>query len=78
MSDYCRGCRYNPKLATGPDSCPFTALYWTFLEKHEELLGRNVRMRMQYTTLHRKPASERIALRERAEQCVRELGEARY
>ncbi len=78
MSDYCGACRYNPKLATGPDSCPFTALYWTFLEKHEELLGRNTRMRMQYTTLHRKPASERLALRERAEQCVRELGEARY
>src|SRR6202011_5516130 len=36
MSDYC-GCQYDPKKNAGPGSCPFTALYWTFL-------GRNVRL----------------------------------
>ncbi len=78
MSDYCGGCRYNPKLATGEGSCPFTALYWTFLEKHEALLGGNRRMSMQYRTLGKKSAGEREALRERAERCVRELAAAKY
>jgi deoxyribodipyrimidine photolyase-related protein len=32
MSNYCGGCRYNPKLRTGPDACPFNYLYWTFLD----------------------------------------------
>lgn len=78
MSDYCGRCQYNPKLTTGEGSCPFTALYWTFLEKHQELLGSNPRLRMQYATLRKKSAGERIALRERADGCVRELGKATY
>ncbi len=78
MSNYCGHCRFNPKLASGEGSCPFTALYWTFLERHEQLLGANGRMRMQYNTLRKKPAAERIALRERAERCILELGKARY
>ncbi len=78
MSDYCGRCQYNPKLATGPGSCPFTALYWSFLEKHEGLLGRNPRMSMPYNTLRKKSAAERQALRERAESCVEELAKATY
>ena len=78
MSDYCGRCQYNPKLATGESSCPFTALYWTFLEKHQALLGSNRRLTMQYSTLFKKGADERQALRERAERCVRELAAARY
>ena len=32
MSNYCGGCRYDPKLRTGPTACPFNYLYWTFLD----------------------------------------------
>ncbi len=78
MSDYCGQCRYNPKLATGEGSCPFTALYWAFLERHEALLGANRRLAMPYSTLHKKSADERRAMRERAERCVRELAAAKY
>ena len=78
MSDYCGRCKYNPKLATGEGSCPYTALYWTFLEKHEDLLGGNRRLSMQYRTLYKKSAAEREALRERADRCVRELAVAQY
>ncbi len=35
MSNFCGHCQYNPKKALGDDSCPFTALYWTFLERNE-------------------------------------------
>ena len=78
MSDYCGRCKYNPKLATGEGSCPYTALYWTFLEKHADLLGGNRRLSMQYRTLYKKSAVEREALRERADRCVRELAVAQY
>ncbi len=78
MSDYCRNCRYNPKLAVGEDSCPYTALYWSFLERHEPLLGRNPRMRMLYSTLRKKSATERQQLRERADNCIQELAKATY
>ncbi len=78
MSDYCGKCRYNPKLALGDDACPFTALYWSFLEKHELLLGRNPRMSMPYNTLRKKSGDERAALRRRAETCVNELAKAKY
>ena len=78
MSDYCGTCRYDPKLATGEGSCPFTALYWSFLAKHEPLLGRNPRMSMPYSMLRKKSAPERQALRERAEACVGELAKAKY
>ena len=78
MSDYCGKCQYNPKLATGEGSCPFTALYWSFLEQHEAMLGRNPRMSMPYSTLRKKSAAERQALRDRAEACVQELARATY
>ncbi len=78
MSDYCGRCQYNPKLATGPESCPYTALYWTFLERNEAALARNPRLRMPYNTLYKKSAAERLALRERADACVTELGKATY
>ncbi len=44
MSDYCRDCRYNPKLREGEDACPFTAGYWEFLRRNQEILAGNPRM----------------------------------
>ena len=66
MSDFCKRCQYDPGKATGEGSCPFTALYWSFLETHHEALNSNQRLAMPYVSLRRKPESERRALRERA------------
>ncbi|NAZ84178.1 cryptochrome/photolyase family protein [Kineococcus sp. R8] len=44
MSDFCGGCRYDPKVRVGEDACPFTAGYWNFLHGHRELLAGNQRM----------------------------------
>lgn len=73
MSNYCGHCTYDPRKSTGEGSCPFTALYWTFLERNEGVLGKNFRLQMPYTTLHRKSAGELVQLRTRAEEAVREL-----
>lgn len=73
MSDYCGRCALDPKKSLGPGSCPFTAMYWTFLERHTDLLGSNQRMRMPYNTLSKKSAEEREALRLRAAAAVDQL-----
>ncbi|HEX2904981.1 MAG TPA: cryptochrome/photolyase family protein [Jatrophihabitans sp.] len=44
MSDYCGGCRYDPKVRTGERACPFTAGYWAFMFKHREKLAGNQRI----------------------------------
>jgi deoxyribodipyrimidine photolyase-related protein len=78
MSDYCRSCHFNPKQSLGPDSCPFTALYWTFLDRNSETLATNPRLSMPYTTLRKKTPQERAALRSRADQAIAELAKATY
>lgn len=78
MSDYCRGCKFDPKKATGEDSCPFTALYWSFLERNAERLQGNIRLAMPLISLRKKSAQEREALRERADEAISELESFRY
>ena len=73
MSSYCGRCPLDPRKSTGPGSCPFTALYWTFLERHADLLSSNQRMRMPYNTLQKKSAKEREELRARAMLAVSQL-----
>ena len=70
MSDYCGKCALDPRKAIGPGSCPYTALYWSFLERNEAKLAGNLRMRMPLNTMLKKPAGERAALRERAEEAI--------
>lgn len=73
MSNFCGHCQYDPKKSTGEGSCPFTALYWTFLERNEPVLGRNFRMQMPYTTLRRKQPEELVQLRARAAEAIEHL-----
>ena len=53
MSDHCRPCRYDVKQKTGPDACPFNALYWDFLARHERRFRRNLRMTNMYANWDR-------------------------
>jgi len=73
MSNFCGHCRYDPKKSIGVDSCPFTALYWTFLERNEAILASNFRMKMPYNMLRRKSPQELVQLRARAEEAVAHL-----
>jgi len=66
MSNYCKGCRYNPKETTGEDACPFNAFYWDFLARHHERFKGNRRMTFQVKNLERKDAAELERIRRRA------------
>ena len=63
MSDYCRGCRYDPKVRTGPAACPFNVLYWTFLEDQRAAVAANPRVAAVLKHLDRMPDGERAELR---------------
>ncbi len=62
MSDYCAGCRYSPRLRTGPDACPFNYLYWAFLIDHADQLRGNHRLSMPYRTIERWGAERSAAI----------------
>jgi deoxyribodipyrimidine photolyase-related protein len=47
MSDYCGGCHYDRTKRTGPTACPYTTLYWDFLDRHEQRFARNPRIVQQ-------------------------------
>ncbi len=66
MSDYCGGCRYDVKQKTGEDACPFNALYWDFLARHEKTLRGNHRMGPVYRNWDRMEDTQRDAYRSSA------------
>ncbi|MEI7561281.1 MAG: cryptochrome/photolyase family protein, partial [Actinomycetes bacterium] len=53
MGQYCKGCKYDPKVRVGEDACPFTLLYWNYLDQHEERFKKNHRMFQQINGLKR-------------------------
>jgi deoxyribodipyrimidine photolyase-related protein len=71
MSNYCKPCRYDPKKRVGEDACPFTTLYWDFLDRHREEFSGNHRMAQQLYGLDR--LSDLPELRERAQEVLRGL-----
>jgi deoxyribodipyrimidine photolyase-related protein len=44
MTDYCGGCRFDPKIRVGDDACPFSAGYWSYLSRNRLRLQGNSRM----------------------------------
>jgi deoxyribodipyrimidine photolyase-related protein len=66
MSDHCTGCRFNPAHASGDDACPFTTLYWDYLQRHEPAMRQNHRMALQVRNLERLDDDARAAISERA------------
>lgn len=63
MSDYCGGCRYDPKVRTGPKACPYNYLYWTFLDDiRTRKLDVGQRMALVLKALDKMPADELAAL----------------
>jgi deoxyribodipyrimidine photolyase-related protein len=68
MSNYCSHCRYDPDAATGEDACPFTSLYWNFLDRHQERFSGNRRMNFQLANVRRKDDDELEAIADRVDE----------
>ncbi len=66
MSDYCKKCKYNPKLVVGKDACPFNSLYWDFLARNYKKFAKNHRMIMMMRNLENKPEVQIKEIREQA------------
>ena len=63
MTDHCKGCFYDPKKRVGSDACPFTTLYWDFLDRHRESFKKNHRMFQQMSGLNRLSDLPEVRLR---------------
>ena len=53
MGDFCKACKYDPKLRVGETACPFTNLYWNFLDENVVEFQGNHRMFQQINGLKR-------------------------
>ncbi|MEY3568639.1 MAG: hypothetical protein RL587_1080 [Actinomycetota bacterium] len=71
MSDYCKNCHFDPKKRTGDDACPFTTLYWDFLDRHLDTFKSNHRMFQQNNGL--KKLKDLPEVRKRALKVLKNL-----
>ena len=63
MSDYCKGCRFDPDEKTGPEACPFNYLYWDFIDRHADRFAKNPRMRTMVRAWLARPEKNKEAVR---------------
>ena len=70
MSDYCGGCAFDAKR-----SCPMTSMSWAFLERHQEALESNPRMRIIMAALRKRDPERKAEDVERFERVSAALSE---
>ncbi|MBA3814621.1 MAG: cryptochrome/photolyase family protein [Alphaproteobacteria bacterium] len=75
MSDYCDHCRYDPNVMTGDNACPFNALYWDFLVRHEKKFRGNQRMPYIFSTWDRFGTEKQQAIRNQASVTLQKMKE---
>ncbi len=63
MSNYCASCAYDVKQRTGPEACPFNALYWDFIARHAPRLKGNPRLAQMVRTFEKFDADEQARIR---------------
>ena len=66
MGDDCDGCFYDPKLSVGERACPFTTLYWDFIDRHAERFVKNPRMARQVRSWESRVESIRTKILQQA------------
>lgn len=75
MSNHCQHCRYRPTEKTGDRACPFTTLYWNFLDRHETELAAGPRTALMVKNLQRLPPAERESIRAQAAATLARLSD---
>jgi len=74
MSNYCKGCRYDVNQTVGEDACPYNALYWDFLDRHQDTFQGNRRMSIALSNVRKRDGSDLEEIRRRARSLRREWG----
>ncbi len=62
QGNHCASCAYRPDRTSGSGACPYNALYWRFIDRHQDRFGSNPRMALPLKNWRRKPAPEREAI----------------
>ncbi|WP_328356864.1 cryptochrome/photolyase family protein [Mycobacterium sp. NBC_00419] len=65
MSNHCADCRFDPKKRLGEDACPFTAGYWAFVHRHQDLLASNMRTARSVSAMNKLGDLEAVIEQER-------------
>jgi len=65
MSNYCQGCQYDPAQRAGDKACPFTTLYWGFIDQHHDSLAANPRTSLMAKNLGKLDPAELQRVRDR-------------
>ena len=76
MGDHCRPCAYRPDRSTGDDACPFSTLYWDFVDRHLDLIGGNHRTAPVAAAWRKRDEPARAAIRARAAEVRRLAADA--
>lgn len=73
QGNHCKQCRYNPSKVTGTDACPYNSLYWHFIDRHSQLLGKNARMGLIMGNWRKRNVDEKAAIVAWAEEWLAAL-----
>jgi deoxyribodipyrimidine photolyase-related protein len=77
MSDYCGGCRYDPRETVGENACPLNSLYWDFIDRHSDRFEGHPRMALMVRNWQRRGEADRETIRARAAEVSEGLREGR-
>jgi deoxyribodipyrimidine photolyase-related protein len=70
MSNYCKGCSYDPAQRSGAAACPVTTLFWHILDTHEAALLANPRTTLMAKNIGRLAPAERAAINASAQRML--------
>ena len=62
QSNYCRNCVYNVREKTGEAACPFNYLYWDFMSRNRDKIGKNPRIAMMLKTYDKMSIEKKQAI----------------
>lgn len=66
MGDHCEHCYYDVKQKTGEKACPFNALYWDYIDRHQEKLTQNPRMGIPLASYKKMKPDQQKAFKDQA------------
>ena len=73
MGNYCGSCSYDPELTIEDKACPFNALYWDFLQRHESRFRKIQRLAYVMSGWDRFTPEKKAAIEQKAKEIFARL-----